>query len=116
MSDRGALEPVIAFLAGLLALLTVGIVVLVGLRVRIEGVRTAADLAALAAAADGSCAIATVVAARNGAELRSCSLQDGEVRVRVRGHRPTAGPFRAVPEGLLLASAHAGLADVFPQT
>ncbi len=116
VSERGALEPVVALLAGLLALITVAIVVLVGIRVRIEGLRTAADLSAVAAATDGSCAIATTVATRNGADLTRCDLTEGEVRVRVRALHAGSAIDAVLPEALLVASAHAALADVLPQS
>lgn len=140
VSDRGALEPVLILLGLGLATTSLAIAAIFGVLVARERLQGAADLAALAVASQGApmdpadtgsaadsdagpdvtadrgtaaaCAIADVVARRNGALLVGCSVEQGDVRVEVRLPRPDRGLLHLVPEAALRARAHAGFADL----
>lgn len=71
--------------SALVMLLVIGTVLveLTGLVRAHRRAQAAADLAALAAAADSSCATAATIAARNGAELTTCALDPAGTTARV---------------------------------
>jgi secretion/DNA translocation related TadE-like protein len=114
--DRGSVTVWAAALAGLIWLSSSAALLYGAAVVGRHRAETAADLAALAAAVhvpDGdsaACALAASVAARNGAELRSCRVLSEDVEVQVsrrvglgglgtRGAlaRARAGPVEAGP-------------------
>ena len=112
VSDCGALESIVALLIAALTTMALAILAIFGVHVAHERLQGAADLSALAAASDGGCDSASVVAQRNAAELVTCEARDGDVRVVVRLPKPDRGLLRFVPEGTLRARAHAAAGDV----
>ncbi len=108
VTDKGALEPIVAFLALLLLATAFTFAAILGVLARHEQAVTAADFAALATASTGDCEIGMRVAARNGARLMNCTLDDKGARVRVAlpsGLSKTL--IRAGAPSLLTATAHA---------
>ena len=84
MNDDGALEAFIAMLIGLLLLVMLMFASAFSLVHQYQRGRTAADLAALAAAGQPDpCARAVAVVARNGAQLVGCKPQASELEITV---------------------------------
>ncbi|MCD2189929.1 Rv3654c family TadE-like protein [Actinomycetospora soli] len=87
--DRGAATVVAAAMIGVLTLLLATVLVLGAAVATRHRAAVAADLAALAGAAEGvrgqqaGCERARVLAARNGGELRACTWQGWELEVDV---------------------------------
>lgn len=99
-TERGALEmqvPVALLALSGLALVILGMVAVLALRERVQGI---AELSALAAAATADCDAARSVAERNGGLLLECRSDAGDVQVRVavRLQRPDAPMAAALPE------------------
>lgn len=82
-SDRGAIEGFVVIAMLGLTLFAVVVAFVASMFIRHEQARTAADFAALAAAQTQECAAAAEAAKRNGAALRSCTLDDVDARVTV---------------------------------
>lgn len=93
-AEDGALEGFVILAIGGLALFAAVVAVCGGVFIQHERARTAADFAALAAAQALDCAVASTVAARNGAQVLTCEVTDAEARVVVT--MPTGfGPWLA---------------------
>lgn len=108
-ADRGAATALVAVCVGVLLLVGCALAVVATMVVAHRAAQAAADLAALAGAAetrDGGapCAAAATVAAANGARLTSCAATGAEVtvQVEVRGPRWLGQPHD------LSATARAG--------
>lgn len=82
--DRGAAVVWAIALCGALLLMSYGVLVVVAAGAARQRAAGAADLAALAAAGPGGCAVAEGIAHANGASLVSCRLVDGDALVVVR--------------------------------
>ncbi|MGY1710101.1 Rv3654c family TadE-like protein [Geodermatophilus sp. SYSU D00758] len=110
--ERGSATVWVVALAGVLAALTLALVLVGAAATARHRAGAAADLAALAAAVravrgdPGACAAATAVAGANGARMRSCTVTDDavvdvavEVAVRLGplGVRPAVARARAGP-------------------
>lgn len=107
--ERGAATLLAVACAGLLLLVGCALAVVAAILTAHRTAQSAADLAALAAAAevaDGGdpCATAAAIAADNGAALVGCAVQGLEVVVEVE----VAGPRWLGQTGDLLARARAG--------
>lgn len=86
--DRGAAAVWSLALTVLLVVVALVIAMVGSIGVARARAANVADLAALAGARTGSCASAGGVAARNGMRLSGCSLDDGDVAVRVATPMP----------------------------
>lgn len=108
--ERGAVEGLVLMATFGLAALTLVLALVAGVLIGHERARTAADFAALAGAQTQECAAAQEAAKRNGAALRSCTLDNAEVRVviSIPTHARAALARIGIPSAFL-ASAHAGL-------
>ncbi|RFU22225.1 Rv3654c family TadE-like protein [Geodermatophilus marinus] len=110
--ERGSATVWVVALAGVLAALTLAVVLVGAAAGARHRAGAAADLAALAAAARAvrgdpeACAAAAAVAGANGARLRSCAVAGGavvdvavevDVRLGPLGVRPAAARARAGP-------------------
>ena len=114
--EAGAIEGFVMLALSALAGFAVVVSIAASLLIQREAVATAADMAVLAAAQTGDCAIAERAAALNGAGIVRCEVVDLEARVIVSA--PTgfsAGLVRAGAPAHLRAAAHALLAEI-PQT
>ena len=108
VSERGALEPIVAFLALLLLATAYTFMAVLGILARHEQASAAADFAALAGASTGDCDSVRRIAASNGARLISCTCDIDGTRVLVA--LPSGLPkglIRAGAPSMLTASAHA---------
>jgi secretion/DNA translocation related TadE-like protein len=114
--DRGSATIWLAGLAGLIGLVTLAALVQGSAVIARHRAATAADLAALAAAArvpegaGAACAAATEIAARNGGSLTRCVLSGDDVEIDVS--RPLV--LGRLGSWAALASARAGPVDRIP--
>lgn len=107
VNDDGALEAFTAMLVTLLLLMALTFATGFALLTQYQRGRTAADLAALAAVGTTDpCAIASTVAARNGARLTACTPTTTDVRISVV--LPTGLSRLPLPQSLTV-SARAGI-------
>ena len=107
VSDEGALESLTGALITLLLLVAMMFMTGLALTTQYQRARTAADLAALAAAGSQlPCDTARAVASRNGAVLMRCVMEQGNALVTVS--MPTGMRTFALPSRIEV-SARAGL-------
>lgn len=106
-SERGSATVLVVAMAGVLMFVTVALAAVGGLVAAQRRAQSAADLAALAAAAAldvGACAEALRTATANGAGLDGCEVTGAEVRVIVS----VAGPTMPGRDVRVRAEARAG--------
>lgn len=111
IDDGGAIEGFVLLALAALAGFAVVVAIAVSMLIRREQTASAADLAALAAAQAGDCAVAARAAELNGARIDRCELTGAEARVIVAA--PTGYSSALLAAGApseLRAAARAALA------